>query len=147
MAKINARQKGARGELEVAHLFTDMGYPAYRGIVQTQSSSRAPDVCVEKLPFLWVEVKRGSATAPLAALEQCDEALTSNKKYSCAVAFTRNDRDTWKVWMRGADAIKLNFEGFTSLPQTVVVCMTSDMFFNLLKKNYEPSEQQNLPLK
>ncbi len=70
-----------------------------------------------------------------------------NKKYRCAVAFTRNDRDTWKVWMRGADAIKLNFEGFTSLPQTVVVCMTSDMFFNLLKKNYEPSEQQNLPLK
>ena len=48
--KINSRQKGARGERELAAVFTTAGFPARRG-QQFSGSPDSPDIVVEGLPL------------------------------------------------------------------------------------------------
>jgi Holliday junction resolvase len=53
------RDKGKRGELEVAHVFTDAGLPADRTAqLQAGGQCEAADVRVRPVPSLFVEVKR-----------------------------------------------------------------------------------------
>jgi hypothetical protein len=145
------RVKGATGEREVAHLFQQNGFMARRGgMGQAQASHLAPDVVVEKLPFLWVEVKRQAQTRPLQAIEQSDEALSKGKfeKYKCAVCFTRNNNEDWQVWARVCDLQELKLIEETVLPVQAVVCMPPDNFFSMLRNKYGAiSEQPELPIK
>lgn len=52
---VNSRAKGARGELQLAHRLTELGYPAERG-QQRKGGSDSPDVICPSLPF-HLEVK------------------------------------------------------------------------------------------
>lgn len=58
MAKAS-RDKGARGELEVARIFTDAGLPAHRtAALQAGRVPGAADVAVQAFPGLHIETKR-----------------------------------------------------------------------------------------
>lgn len=70
--KINSRDKGARGEREVAKILTDQGYNARRG-QQFSGSPDSPDVVVEGLPYnIHFEVKRVESGNPYKWLEQAE---------------------------------------------------------------------------
>lgn len=96
------RDKGARGEREVADLFEDQGLKARRGMRQSQDATGEPDVVVEPAPWLWVEVKRGKTTRPVAALKQAIKAAGANR---VPIAVTRDDYDAPVVTLRFADFI------------------------------------------
>lgn len=137
------RRKGAAGELEVAKLFISNGYDARRGgMGQSQGASITPDVVVETLPFLWIEVKRQAQTRPLEAIEQADKALTDNKyqQYKAAVCFTRNNGEKWAVWTRIVDLVTLSVIEPSKLHGSVAINMSTIEFFNLLKAQYAPTQ-------
>lgn len=84
-----SRDKGARGEREIANRFKAAGFGARRAVGQFASGSDLPDV-ETNLP-LWVEVKRGARTNIRAALRQAEEA--SGTKNLIPVAITRDDNE------------------------------------------------------
>jgi Holliday junction resolvase-like predicted endonuclease len=92
------RRKGANGEREVAHLFQAAGLVARRGLRQWQDRHGEPDVVVQDLSWLWVEVKRGKRTNVKAALEQAKEACLGKERIP--VAICRDDQDEHTVTMR-----------------------------------------------
>ena len=67
----NSRQKGARGEREVAHVLQALGLAAYRG-QQFRGGTDSPDVVCPDLPNIHFEVKlvRGGDKTMYKWLEQ-----------------------------------------------------------------------------
>jgi hypothetical protein len=105
-----SRDKGARGEREVAELFRQAGFDAKRSVGQYAESDNAPDVVVAGLGHLWLEVKRGAKTNIRAALRQAKEEA---KPEQWPIAITRDDREP-----------------------SAVVSMSFDVFAALLRKSY-----------
>lgn len=94
MAK-RERDKGKRGELEVAHVFKDAGLPADRtAALQAGSVPGVGDVTVRSLPLLHIESKRCERYELPAWLRQVDEARLDGQAY--VVAFRRS-RDSWRA--------------------------------------------------
>lgn len=56
MSPVNSRAKGKRGELQLAHKLTELGYPARRG-VQFKGGADSPDVICPALKDWHIEVK------------------------------------------------------------------------------------------
>ncbi len=67
---MNSRQKGKRGELELAALLREHGFPEARRGVQYQGGADSPD-CIG-LPDVHIEVKRTEKTALYDWIEQAD---------------------------------------------------------------------------
>ena len=67
-----SRDKGARGERELAALLTAKGFPARRG-VQYQGGTDSPDVVVEGLPGIHFEAKRCERLSLYEALSQAKQ--------------------------------------------------------------------------
>jgi Holliday junction resolvase len=65
----NSRQKGKRGELELAHYLTERGFPARRG-QQFKGSADSPDVICPSLKDWHIECKRVEAGNPYAWVRQ-----------------------------------------------------------------------------
>lgn len=68
MAKINSRQKGARGERELAKVLTEYGYPARRG--QQFNGLEGDDVVCLPLDKFHIECKLVEALNIQKAIEQ-----------------------------------------------------------------------------
>lgn len=101
MAKINSRQKGKRGEIELSHFLTERGWPAKRG-QQHKGGDDSPDVICERMARngLQVECKRVEALQLYAALEQAQEDAGPFKD---GVVFHRRNNKPW-VAVLDADA-------------------------------------------
>jgi len=100
---MNSRDKGKRGELELAHWLTDHGYPAHRG-QQFSGGNDSPDVVCPALPF-HIECKRVEAGNPYDWLAQATrDALGTNK--TPVVFHRRNDRE-WVVVLTAEELLKL----------------------------------------
>ena len=98
-----SREKGKRGEREIAALFRAHGFQAKRG-QQYRGGPDSPDI-VHDLPYgLYVEVKFREQVSPYAALEQvsCDAALEDTP-----VVFMRKLRKPWIVVMDADDFLDL----------------------------------------
>jgi Holliday junction resolvase len=95
------RNKGKRGERELARLLTLNGHPAHRG-QQYSGGADSPDVICESLPFHF-EVKR---TERLRLHEAMNQATSDAGDMTPAVAHRRN-RDEWLVTMRLSDLLEL----------------------------------------
>lgn len=54
---VNSRRKGARGEIELAKVLTELGHPAHRG-QQFRGGAESPDVVCSSLGAWHIEVKR-----------------------------------------------------------------------------------------
>jgi len=66
---INSKRKGKSGELAVAHMLTDAGFPARRG-QQVKGTEDSPDVECELLSDYHIEVKYTERFNLYAALAQ-----------------------------------------------------------------------------
>lgn len=103
MSKLS-REKGKRGEREVAHLFTAAGYPSRRG-AQHKGGPDSPDCVVEGFPVrIHPEVKLRNTCQPYVFLEQAIEEAPAG---AIPVVFHRRDREEWIVIMRASDFIDL----------------------------------------
>lgn len=92
-----SRDKGKRGEREVAKRLRPLFPGARRGIQSRGGGAEAADVVV---PHLHVEVKLGASPNIRAALAQ---AIADSKPGLWPVAYTRRDREDWIVTMRAED--------------------------------------------
>ena len=98
---MNNRQKGARGERELAGIFRDYGYPARRG---QQYCGANGDADVVGLPGIHVECKRVERLNLIDAIKQ---AVRDAKKGDLPAVFHRRDRCEWLVTMRLEDWFSL----------------------------------------
>lgn len=91
MAKINSRDKGKRGELEIAHIMQGYGYDARRG---QQFSGLQGDADVVGVPHLHLEIKRVEHLNLDKAMEQ---SIRDARDGEIPVVMHRKDRQPWRV--------------------------------------------------
>lgn len=96
------RNKGKRGEREIARLLTDHGHPARRG-VQYSGGPDSPDVICESLPFHF-EVKR---TERLRLHKAMQQAIDDAKPGSVPVVAYRRNGGEWMAILRLTDLLEV----------------------------------------
>lgn len=94
---MNSRQKGARGERELAKVFREHGYEARRG---QQYCGISGDADVIGLPGIHVECKR---VEHLNILDAVSQAVRDANTGEIPAVFHRRDRSEWLVTMRLED--------------------------------------------
>ena len=95
---MNSKQKGARGERELAGIFRSHGYEARRG---QQYCGVNGDADVVGLPGIHVECKRVERLNIQEAMEQA--VRDSQRTKEIPVVFHRKDHSEWLVTMRLED--------------------------------------------
>lgn len=98
---MNSKQKGKRGELEVAHLLKAHGYDARRG-QQYNGADGSADVI--GMPGYHVEVKRTERTEVEKWMNQ---ARNDARLGEIPIVFHRRNKEVWKVILDAADFIKI----------------------------------------
>jgi Holliday junction resolvase len=116
---VNSRQKGKRGERLAAAYLTSLGFPARRG-VQYARSANSPDVLVENLPGVHIEVKN-TATIDLGTVE-LDEAIAQAETDAGAekepVVLWRRTRAAWRLtWLESG--VQLTTTGDAEIAATL----------------------------
>jgi hypothetical protein len=101
MPKINSKQKGKTGELELAHILQDHGYDARR---TQQFCGKAGDADCVGLPGIHIESKRVEA---LNIEKAIDQAISDAKNGDMPTVFHRKNRRPWLVTMLLDDWLKL----------------------------------------
>jgi Holliday junction resolvase len=86
----HSRNKGKRGELELAHWLTDRGFPATRG-QQFKGGGDSPDVVCPSLPNIHIECKRVEAGNPYKWMEQA----TRDAGEKLPIVFHRKNGQDW----------------------------------------------------
>lgn len=98
---INSRQKGAKGERELASILKGYGYPCRRG---QQYCGANGDADVVGLPEIHIECKR---VERLNLYEAVDQSKRDAKKEELPAVFHRKNRCEWLVTMPLEDWMKL----------------------------------------
>lgn len=106
----NSRQKGARGERELAKLLRTRGYNTRRG---QQYCGANGDADVVGLDGLHIECKRVERLNIHQAMEQ---AVSDAREKEKPAVFHRKDRTDWLVTMKLEDFLEL-YEAWSKLPQ------------------------------
>lgn len=97
----NSREKGARGERELARKLTEYGFPCRRG---QQFSGANGDADVVGIDGLHIECKRVQKLNLTDALMQ---SIRDARDGEMPVVMHRRDHEEWKVTLRLDDFIKL----------------------------------------
>jgi len=103
MAKINSRQKGARGERELAKFLTAHGYPARRG-QQFSGSPDSPDVVCKSLSKFQIECKLVEALNIHKVIAQ---ARGDSLLHQIPVVMHKKNRTEWLVTMPLEDLLDI----------------------------------------
>ena len=90
MAKINSKQKGARGERELASKFREYGFDCRRG--QQYNGLEGDDVV--GLPNIHIECKR---VEKLNIYDSIEQAIRDAKEREFPVVFHRKNNKKWLV--------------------------------------------------
>ena len=101
MAKINSRDKGARGERELSSKLKEYGYQTRRG---QQFSGANGDADVVGLPGIHIECKRVERLNLYDAMVQ---AKSDARDGEAPTVFHRKDRCEWLVTMRLDDWMQM----------------------------------------
>ena len=91
---MNSKQKGKRGELELAHILQGYGYPAERGVQYSGLKGNADVVGVEGLH---IECKRSETVRDEAFIQQAEGDA---RKGSVPVVMYRRNGERWKATCR-----------------------------------------------
>lgn len=104
-----SRDKGKRGERELAQLFTGEGYPAKRfGFAQTRfGGCEGADVVCEALPWLHVECKRYKTFMGAKLRAALEQAERDRKPNTIATVFHREDECKWYVTMEAVEFFRI----------------------------------------
>ena len=86
-----SREKGKRGELEIAHFFQGFGFGARRG---QQFSGLQGDADVVGVPYLHLEIKRVQALNLDKAMEQSQRDAREGE---VPTVVHRKDRQEWRI--------------------------------------------------
>ena len=105
---VNSRQKGARGERELAHILKEHGYDKCRRGQQFCGANGDADVV--GLPNVHIECKRVEQLNIHKAMEQ---AKNDARPHEFPTVFHRKDRTEWLVTMRLEDWLEL-YKGWGS---------------------------------
>ena len=97
----NSRDKGARGERELARWLTERGHPARRG-QQFKGGADSPDVICPSLPF-HIECKRTERFNAYSALEQAQADCGDKPALVCH----RRNGKPWLAVLRLDDLLTL----------------------------------------
>lgn len=100
---MNSRDKGKRGERELAKELQKYGYEARRG-VQYQGGSDSPDVVCPQLEAFHIEVKRTERFQLYPALQQ---AHADAKNSQIPLVAHRKNRQPWVVCLTLDDFMAL----------------------------------------
>ena len=98
---MNSKQKGKRGELELAHKLQDYGYDARRS---QQFAGINGDADVVGLPGIHCEVKRVEKLNLYDAMAQSKRDAKENEK---PVVFHRKNNSEWLVTLRFDDFMEI----------------------------------------
>lgn len=98
----NSKQKGKRGELEVAHILQEYGYGARRTAQFCGNTGDAADVI--GLPGFHLEVKRCETTK---IWEWIAQAERDHKAGTVPLVVFRKSREQWQVCMNFEDFLKI----------------------------------------
>ena len=98
---MNSRQKGKRGELELAHILKSYGYEARRG---QQYCGANGDADVVGLPSVHIEVKRTERFKLYDAMEQAERDAREDE---IPAVFTRKNNKNWLVCMKLEDFMEM----------------------------------------
>lgn len=101
---MNSREKGKRGELELAHRLTELGFKARRG-QQYSGTETSADVLAEGLESFHLECKRTEKTQLWDWMEQAIH--DSGKSGKTPLVIHRKSRGDWLVILRIEDFAKL----------------------------------------
>lgn len=96
---MNSKQKGARGERELASLLRDYGFKARRG---QQYCGANGDADVIGIPGIHIECKRVERLDISKAMEQ---AKNDARPFEVPIVIHRKNNDPWKVTMEFDDWI------------------------------------------
>jgi Holliday junction resolvase len=99
--KINSKQKGKRGELELAHYLTDKGYVSRRG-QQFAGGTESPDI-VSTFPY-HIECKRTETFNLYKSLEQATNDANGKK---IPIVVHRKSRKPWVVCLTLDDFLSI----------------------------------------
>lgn len=91
---MNSKQKGKRGELEIAHIMQRYGYPAERGVQYSGLKGNADVVGVDGLH---IEVKRAQRVTDEQYMRQAERDARAG--VVPVVMYRRNNED-WKALLR-----------------------------------------------
>lgn len=91
---MNSKQKGKRGELELAHLLQTYGYPAERGVQYSGLKGNADVVGVDGLH---IECKRNEQVRDDVFLQQAERDA---RKGLVPVVMYRRNGEEWKALLR-----------------------------------------------
>lgn len=95
------RERGKRGEREVATLLKGYGYDARRG---AQYSGKTGQADVEGLPGIHIEVKR---TERLSLYDAMEQSIGDAREGEVPIVMHRKDRKDWVVIMRADDFMRM----------------------------------------
>ena len=91
---MNSKQKGKRGELELAHLLQTYGYPAERGVQYSGLKGNADVVGVDGLH---IECKRSEQVRDDVFLQQAENDA---RKGQVPIVMYRRNGEEWKALLR-----------------------------------------------
>lgn len=111
---INSRNKGKKGERELANILKDYGYDCRRG--QQYNGLDGEDVV--GLDYIHIEVKRVQALNLDEAMEQ---AKRDSKDNQMPAVFHRKNNKKWKVTMDLDDWIQIYNEYYSSKKLSEVI--------------------------
>jgi Holliday junction resolvase len=97
---VNSKQKGKKGELELAKLLREYGYDTRRG----QQYSGIEGMDIVGLPYIHVEVKRRERLNIYDAMRQAARDAKDDEK---PAVFWRKNKENWLVIMKLEDWIEL----------------------------------------
>lgn len=97
--KVHSRNKGVRGELELAATLRNAGFGARRG-QQHAGGGDSPDVVCDDLPFIHWEVKRVELLNLDAAMNQAARDCAAGR---IPVVAHRKNQQEWRVTLTLAD--------------------------------------------
>ena len=100
---INSKQKGNRGERELANYLKKKGYSARRG-QQYSGSPDSPDVICDEWPNIHIEVKRAEKLNIENALQQ---SINDSNTNQVPTVMHRKNKENWKVTLLLDDFISL----------------------------------------
>lgn len=99
---INSRQKGAKGERELAKVLREYGYAEAKRGQQFSGINGNADV-IDALPDIHIECKRVEKLNLYGAMEQAER----DTKGKMPAVFHRKNRSEWLVTMKLSDFMKI----------------------------------------
>ncbi len=97
--KINSKQKGKTGELELVHKLKDMGFDCERSQQFKGNTKNDDDADVVGIDYLHIECKRNEKLNVENALQQA-ERDNGDRTDKIPVVMWRKNRESWKATLR-----------------------------------------------